>query len=138
MSLRKTHSTGRNLLVRAVALVFIAALLAFAWLLWPAVQFLYHERMLAESVRKYSQTSGIFLTPDNDVRSYLVKLARYHRLNLSEGDVEIDYLDNPGAFGVPTHIGYTLSVVVDFRGIRSLPLVAQRSFDIAGSDKAAR
>lgn len=70
------------------------------------------------------------MTSDDDVRQYLVKLARYHRLEMSEGDVEIDYQDSDDSFGVPSRIGYTLTTRVDVHGWRSVPLVAQRSFAV--------
>ncbi|MEN9808466.1 MAG: hypothetical protein RLZZ488_33 [Pseudomonadota bacterium] len=127
VSLPKTRRT----LVQVAALTLMVTLLAAVWIVWPAVRFLYRERSLAESVRKYSETSGIVLTADDDVRAYLVKLAQHHRLNLTEGDVEIDYKDSPEAFGVPTRIGYTLTAQVDFHGLRVFPLLAHRSFIIS-------
>lgn len=129
VSLPKTRRT----LVQVVALALMLMLLTAVWIVWPAVGFLYRERSLAESVRKYSETSGIVLTADDDVRAYLIKLAQHHRLNLSEGDVEIDYKDSPGAFGVPTRIGYTLTAQVDLHGLRVFPLVAHRSFVISAA-----
>lgn len=120
----------RRLLVSFAALILMVALLVSIWMGWPVVSFLYRERTLAEAVRKYSQTSGILMTPDDDVRAYLVKLARHYKLELHEGDVDIDYQDSPEAFGVPSRIGYTLSAKVDFHGWRVVPLLAQRSFAI--------
>ncbi|MFZ9521219.1 MAG: hypothetical protein ACO3A4_12155 [Silvanigrellaceae bacterium] len=118
----------RGPVIRIVAALAMIMVMASAWVVWPAVSFLYRERTLAEAVRKYSETSGILMTADDDVRGYLVKLASHYKLQLAEGDVEIDYLDTPEAFGVPGRIGYTLFAKVDFHGFRAIPLVAQRSF----------
>lgn len=123
---------SRSTWIRFAALLFMAVVLTVAWLAWPVVSFLYRERSLAEAVRKYSQTPGLLMTADDDVRAYLVKLARFHKLQLTEGDVEIDYQDTPEAFGLPTRIGYTLTARVNFHGLRTVPLVAQRSFVVSG------
>jgi hypothetical protein len=125
-------STGRSgrVLVSFAAFSLVLVLLSAAWFSWPVVSFLYRERTLAEAVRKYSETSGILMTSDDDVRSYLVKLSHHYKLDLREGDVDIDYLDTPEAFGIPNRIGYTLSAKVNFYGLRLVPLLAQRSFVI--------
>ncbi|NBW82741.1 hypothetical protein EBR21_13400 [bacterium] len=129
-------SNLRGSLVRVAAISAMILVIAAAWVVWPAVSFLYRERTLAEAVRKYSETSGILMTADDDVRGYLVKLARHYKLQLTEGDVEIDYQDAPEDFGVPTRIGYTLFAKVDLHGFRAIPLVAQRSF-VVTAKKAA-
>lgn len=128
MKFKLSASQMRSTLVRVAAISIMIVVLISAWVIWPAVRFLYRERTLAESVRKYSETSGILMTPDDDVRAYLVKLAQHHKLQLTGGDVEIDYQESPEAFGVPTRIGYTLSAEVELNGVRAFPLVAHRSF----------
>ncbi|MEN9529032.1 MAG: hypothetical protein RI932_905 [Pseudomonadota bacterium] len=120
----------RNVAVRVVASVMLLVVVLVAIFAWPIVRFVYRERTLAEAVRKYSETPGVMMTADEDVRQYVVKLARHHRLDMSEGDVEIDYLNSPEAFGVPTRIGYTLSAKIDFHGVKQVPLVAQRTFEL--------
>lgn len=120
----------RNILKRFIAVLLFTGFASLVWFAWPLVTFLYHERTLAEAVRKYSETSGLLMTSDDDIRGYLVKLAHYHRLELGEGDVDVDYQDAPETFGVPARIGYTLVTRVDFRGWRVVPVVAQRSFSI--------
>jgi hypothetical protein len=127
--------SSRRLLVSIAAFLLVLILISAAWFSWPVVSFLYRERTLAEAVRKYSETSGILMTPDDDVRAYLVKLSRHYKLDLSEGDVDIDYHDTPEAFGIPNRIGYTLSAKVDFYGLRMVPLLAQRSFVIKAKSK---
>lgn len=122
---------SRNVAVRVAALVLLGIVLVVGILAWPVVKFLYRERTLAEAVRKYSETPGVYMTPDDDIRQYLVKLAKHHRMTLSEGDVEIDYQSTADAFGVPVRIGYTLSAEVNFHGLQTVPFVAQRSFQIA-------
>lgn len=121
---------SRNAAVRFVALALVLVVVVVAFFAWPAVRFVYRERTLAEAVRKYSATPGVVMTADDDIRQYLVKLAKHHRLNLSEGDVEIDYETSAETFGVPTRIGYTLSAQIDFHGLKRLPLVAQRHFEL--------
>ncbi|MBM3381582.1 MAG: hypothetical protein FJY29_03980 [Betaproteobacteria bacterium] len=116
--------------VRVVALSLLLVVLLVSTFMWPVVRFIYRERTFAEAVRKYSATSGVAMTADDDVRQYLVKLAKHHRLELGEGDVEIDYLNTPEVFGVPSRIGYTLSAKIDFHGVRQVPFVAQRSFEL--------
>jgi hypothetical protein len=122
---------NRNLAIRMIAVVLMLLVLLVAVMAWPVVRFLYRERSLAEAVRRYAETPGVLMTPDDDVRQYLVKLAKHHRMEMSEGDVEIDYQSTPEAFGVPTRIGYTLPAKVDFHGLRVVPFVAQRSFSVA-------
>ncbi|NBO37647.1 hypothetical protein EBU99_03590 [bacterium] len=120
----------RNVTIRIIAALLMLTVLALAVVVWPVVRFLYRERTLAESVRRYCETTGVSMTPDEDIRQYVVKLAKHNRMEMSEGDVEIDYQDTPEAFGVPTRIGYTLSTAVDFHGLRVVPLVAQRFFAV--------
>lgn len=122
---------NRNLASRMIATVLMLLVLFLAVMAWPVVRFLYRERSLAEAVRRYAETPGVLMTPDDEVRQYLVKLAKHHRMEMSEGDVEIDYQSTPEAFGVPIRIGYTLPAKVDFHGLRVVPFVAQRSFSVA-------
>jgi len=122
---------NRNLASRMIATVLMLLVLFLAVMAWPVVGFLYRERSLAEAVRRYAETPGVLMTADDEVRQYLVKLAKHHRIEMSEGDVEIDYQSTPEAFGVPTRIGYTLVAKVDFHGLRVVPFVAQRSFLVA-------
>jgi hypothetical protein len=125
----------RNIAVRVVAALLLLVVVFLGFFAWPMVRFVYRERSLAEAVRKYSATPGVMMTADDDVRQYLVKLAKHHRLELTEGDVEIDYLNSPEAFGVPTRIGYTLSTKINFHGVRQVPLVAQRSIELPQRDR---
>lgn len=122
---------NRNFASRMIATALMLVVLFLAVMAWPVVRFLYRERSLAEAVRRYAETPGVLMTADDEVRQYLVKLAKHHRMEMSEGDVEIDYQSAPQAFGVPTRIGYTLLASVDFHGLRVVPFVAQRSFSVA-------
>jgi hypothetical protein len=122
---------SRNLAVRIAATTLMLLILATVVFAFPVVKFLYRERSLAESVRKYAETTGVYMTPDDEVRQYLVKLAQYHRMSLGEGDVEIDYNNTENSFGVPVRIGYTFNTELNFYGLKVLSLVAQRSFEVA-------
>ena len=77
------------------------------------------------------------MTADDDVRSYIVKLAEHHRIEMTEGDVEIDYIDSSEDFGVPTRIGYTLRATIDFHGLKVVPVLAQRSFAVSSKKRSA-
>lgn len=121
---------NRTIIIRVVATAVVVTLGFFAVLSWPVVQFLYRERSLAEAVRRYAEVPALPMTADDDVRGYIVKLAQHHRIEMTEGDVEIDYKDPIEAFGVPTRIGYTLVATIDFHGFRSVPVLAQRSFEV--------
>jgi hypothetical protein len=133
--LSSSFSRARRFLVSFAAFSFVLILLSAAWISWPVVSFLYRERTLAEAVRKYSETAGLPMTSDDDVRAYLVKLSQHYKLDLREGDVDIDYHDAPATFGIPNRIGYTLSAKVNFYGLRMVPLIAQRSFAVSSKAK---
>ena len=121
---------NRTLIIRIAAAAVMLLLLSVAAFSWPVVKFLYRERTLAEAVRRYADVPALPMTADDDVRSYIVKLAEHHRIEMTEGDVEIDYIDSLENFGVPTRIGYTLVATIDFHGFRSVPVLAQRSFEV--------
>lgn len=122
---------NRTLIIRIVAAAVMLLLLSVAAFSWPVVKFLYRERTLAEAVRRYADVPALPMTADDDVRSYIVKLAEHHRIEMTEGDVEIDYIDSLENFGVPTRIGYTLKATIDFHGLKVIPVLAQRSFVVS-------
>jgi len=122
---------NRTLIIRIAAAAVMLLLLSVAAFSWPVVKFLYRERTLAEAVRRYADVPALPMTADDDVRSYIVKLAEHHRIEMTEGDVEIDYIDSLENFGVPTRIGYTLKATIDFHGLKVIPVLAQRSFVVS-------
>lgn len=128
---------NRTLLIRTAAVGVMVLLLIVAALSWPVVKLLYRERTLAEAVRRYSDVPALPMTADDDVRSYIVKLARHHRIEMTEGDVEIDYTSASENFGVPTRIGYTLRATIDFHGLWTVPVLAQRSFPVSTKNRSA-
>ncbi|MEY4066426.1 MAG: hypothetical protein RIR26_2634 [Pseudomonadota bacterium] len=123
---------SKNRAIQIIGLLLMLLMVSTVVVSWPLVRFLYRERNLAESVRRYADTPGLPMTSDQDVRQYLVKLAKFHRLDLTEGDVAIDYQDSDDSFGVPFRIGYTLLAQVDLHGWRQVPFIAQRSFSVKG------
>jgi hypothetical protein len=126
---------NKNRAIQIVGFLLLLAIVSAVVFSWPLVRFLYRERSLAESVRRYADTPGLPMTSDEDVRQYLVKLAKFHRLDMAEGDVEIDYQVSDDSFGVPTRIGYTLLAQVDLHGWRLVPFIAQRSFSVKGQQE---
>ncbi|MEY2988745.1 MAG: hypothetical protein RJB13_2266 [Pseudomonadota bacterium] len=128
---------NRTLIIRLVAVGVLLMMVIGAALSWPVVKFLYRERTLAEAVRRYADLPALPMTADDDVRSYIVKLAEHHRIEMTEGDVEIDYIGTPEDFGVPTRIGYTLRATIDFHGLKVVPVLAQRSFAVSIKKRSA-
>jgi hypothetical protein len=128
---------NRTLLIRIAAVGIMVLLLIVAALSWPVVKLLYRERTLAEAVRRYSNVPALPMTADDDVRSYIVRLARHHRIEMTQGDVEIDYTSSSENFGVPTRIGYTLRATIDFHGLWTVPVLAQRSFPVSTKNRSS-